>query len=422
METTIVHNTTAVPDTTDNSIDLNKTNKTSFNFSIAPTSNEEALSNTTKTDTLTHDILPDGKIRKIQKSPKSHSIHSIFSGETTQRDINRLVSENFSIFCKNYYKRTMKLEELIASDSPADELFIATINSGPMYVTDCCRYVQSYKDKFKSHGLIKNTVLSNLIKLITLTCPPMDIYKQKPFMNKLGQYHYVLAENVEATEALSALNNTFSLIDCVMAYEIAFYNIILLLVGEEKFNKTFGNNEKTPLSVNFDDAFSTPLEKYLSTDVTLLNDDYTEKLIRPSTAKEGIIYYFCNHKDYEKKHPLGAGRGFNAMVVDTKDEYPYFASFGLHGDGLKYKEICDELIKLFNLSIFDDYCLPSLSVSFSHDQEVSSFKDKIITLREFYDNGGGLFSKPSAYLAADKIKTKFEDPIHLCDQLKKIQL
>lgn len=416
METTIVPNTSA------NSIDLNNINTTSCNFSIAPTSNEETLSNTTKTDALTHNILPDGNIRKIQKSPESHSIHSIFSGETTQRNINRLASENFSIFCKNHYKRTMKLEELIASDSPADELFIATINSGPMYVTDCCRYVQSYKDKFKNHGLMKNTVLSDLVKLVMLTCPPMDIYKQKSFMDKLGQFHYVLAEDVEATEALSALNNTFSLIDCTMAYEIAFYNIILLLVGEEKFNKTFGNNVKTPLSVNCNGSFSTPLEKYLSTDVTLLNDNYTEKLIRPSTAKEGTICYFCNHKDYEKKHPLGGRRGFNAMVVNTKDGCPYFTSFGLRGDGLKYKEICYELIKSFNLSIFDDYCLPDLSLSFMNDEEVFSFKDKIITLREFYDNGGGLFRKPSVYLAVNKIKTNFGDPIHLCDQLKNIQL
>ncbi|MCK5894033.1 MAG: hypothetical protein KAG53_06385, partial [Endozoicomonadaceae bacterium] len=42
---------------------------------------------------LIYSILPNGNSRKIQQSPKSHSIHSILSGKTTQRDINILVSE-----------------------------------------------------------------------------------------------------------------------------------------------------------------------------------------------------------------------------------------------------------------------------------------------------------------------------------------
>ena len=223
---------TIVPNTSANCIYSNKTNTTSCNLSITSTSNEEPLSNTAKTDTFIHDLLPDGKSRKIQQSQKSHSIHSIFSGETTQRDINILVSEHFSIFCKNYYKRNMELKKLIASDGPADELFMATMNSGPMYMTDCCRYVESYNDKFKNPELMKDTVLSDLLTLILRSCPPMDIYKQKPFMDRLDQYHYVVAAEVEAAEALSALNNMFSIIDCNMAYEITFYNIILLLVGK----------------------------------------------------------------------------------------------------------------------------------------------------------------------------------------------
>lgn len=108
------------------------------------------------------------------------------------------------------------------------------------------------------------------------------------------------------------------------------------------------------------------------------------------------------------------------MLVNKKDECPYFTAFGLPGDGLRYKEIFCELIELFNRSAYDDFCIPFIyELSLIHDIESVRFQDKTITLREFYDNEGGWLSEPGTYLGVNKIKTNFGNSIHLCDELKK---
>ena len=152
MESTII-----IPTTPLNSLYSENTNTTSHDcsISITITSNKEPPNDTTETSHFIHNLLPDITSRQIRKSSTNHSIYSIFSGETTQNDINILTSKCFSTFCQNYYQRYIQLQNLIESESPADELFITTINSGPMYSTDCCRSVQSYNNKFGNHSLIK---------------------------------------------------------------------------------------------------------------------------------------------------------------------------------------------------------------------------------------------------------------------------
>jgi hypothetical protein len=42
-----------------------------------------------------------------------------------------MVSKCFASLCEEYYERSMKLNELIASDVPEDDVFMKAINSGP---------------------------------------------------------------------------------------------------------------------------------------------------------------------------------------------------------------------------------------------------------------------------------------------------
>ncbi|MCK5894913.1 MAG: hypothetical protein KAG53_11050 [Endozoicomonadaceae bacterium] len=407
MELTIIN-----PTTLSNSVYSDNTNTTSHDCSIYITtiSNEESPNNTTETTNFIPHLLPDKTSKQIRKLSKSHSIYSIFKGKTTQKDINVLASQCFSTFCQNYYQRYIQLQNLIESENPADELFITTINSVPMYSTDCCRYVQSYNNKFGNHSLIKNTILSDLIKLVQHGCPPMDIYKQISVMDHLGQFHYIVAAEVEATKALSALNNMFSIIDCNIAFQISYYNTILLLVGKKAFNHKFARQTETPLTININGVKKTSLASFISIVNSPKNTDQIPKHIPPPTIQEGTIYYFKNHKDYFEKHPIGAGRDFNVMLVNKKDEHYYFTGFGLPGTGLSHQEISYELIDLFNRPAFDDFHIKSIfnKLSLQHQEEINRLRDKIITIEEFYDNKGGWLNMCSAYLDINKIKKDYQ--------------
>ena len=148
------------------------------NLSVAQetaTGNTQSPRYTPDRDPLAFNPLLRVKRKQILPLPERHSIHSVFAGTTTQRDLNRMVSQYFAIGCDKYYQRCSLLEELIESQSPVDELFMAALNSGPMYSTDCCRFVQTYVNKFSKHLLMKDTVLSDLEKIINESCPPMDI-------------------------------------------------------------------------------------------------------------------------------------------------------------------------------------------------------------------------------------------------------
>lgn len=361
----------------------------------------------TETGLLACHSLPDGKRRKIRYLSEGYSVYSIVSGQTTQRDINRMVSQCFSSICENYYKRCNLLETLIESDYSADDAFMKTMNSGPMYSTDCYQFVKDYMKKFGNESLVENTVLSKVENIMNGRCPPMDIYKQRPFMDVLGPYSYRIARGVKATAVLSALKYKFSIIECNMAYEIAYYDAILLLVGKENFNMIFGENKEKPFKISNDaDDERTAIEFLLSVAVSHINNDATQRHLPPQTVQEGSVYYFRNHKDYIIKHPMGVDQGLNVMLVNKIEKCLYFTGFGLPGDGLIPQEINQEMVESFNHRGSDviEEGLCEMYLTALDKKRARELRNKIITLDEFYANKGGWSKSCVEYLDIKKIK------------------
>jgi hypothetical protein len=63
------------------------------------------------------------------------------------------------------------------------------MNAGPMYIQDYCRFVTSYRNKFKRPLLINNTALSDVIIIRNLNWPPRDIYGQRALMDVASARH-----------------------------------------------------------------------------------------------------------------------------------------------------------------------------------------------------------------------------------------
>lgn len=353
--------------------------------------------------------LPAAKRRHILPLSKEHSIHSIFSGETTQQDVDSIVSRCFASGCGRYYQRYLLLEELIESKSPEDELFMTALDSGPMYLTDCCRFVHTYVNKFRKHLLMKDTILSDLRKITKASCPPVDIHEQLPFMDLLGYAHYIVSEGVKATDALSALKNNFSIIDCNIAYEIAYYEAILELIGKDNFNKAFDRSSSTPLTIHLHGNAETSLKNFMSEQKALIDDNPSQQHIPPKDLRKGTVYYFRNHKDYLDKHPNGSAQGFNVMFVKKRHNIPYFTAFGFPEGGLTPSEISNELLASFNRDPCDDYQgVPVYdNLAPTTKEAFDKLKEKTITLEELHANEGGWIRSRGEYLDINKIKARF---------------
>lgn len=356
-------------------------------------------------DAMNCNLLPEGNRRQIQQLPKSHSIKSIVSEETTQEDIDELVSQYFAASCEKYYRRCSLLDKLIEAEDPADDSFMEIMNSGPMYATDACRYVKRYVNKFNKYLLVQNTVLSQTQKLMAGICLPMDIYEQVPFMDLLPDYSYIVVKNGKAADALSAMKDKFSIIDCAMAGEIAYYETIMSLIGEKDFNMIFERDANRPFILSCD---MRSLFELCSMTGEQENDNLTQ--IHPSllTIKKGTVYFFMNHKEYINKHPYGVANGFNVMLVNKVDKCLYFTGFGFPGCGLSVHDIIQELIDLFNRPAFDDFKDIEIGVKMkaSGGEKYKILKNKTITTDELYANKGGWDKEGGVYLDVNKIKKK----------------
>ena len=361
---------------------------------------EPCKKNISEVDSIDHNLLRECKtrnqrrlrrLRRIQKLQAVDPAYPVCASKITSNDVDRMVSEFFATLCGEYYERCMKLDELIASDIPRSERFMEIMNAGPMYIQDYCRFVTSYRNKFKRPLLINNTALSDVIIIRNLNWPPRDIYGQRALMDVASARHYVVARGVKATEALSALKNTFCIIECSVAYQIAYYETILAIVGKEIFNERFDRDAELPLDVSVNAKLNIirSVDPFLSWSERPRNDDNKPKYLPPLTVKKGHVYYFSNHKDYVKKHPIGEHSGLNVMLVNIIDECPYFTGFGLPKEGLKAQDIICKLVDRFNCSTEDDFQGLYHDVSPSAKEQADRLKEKTITTEEFYANGAG---------------------------------
>lgn len=364
-------------------------------------------------DVMDYYLLSEVGSRQVWQVPISHSIKSIILGETTQEDINEMVSQCFATHCDKYYRRCCLLTQLIAADNPSDTCFLGVINSGPMFATDCCRYLGFYVNKFGRDLFLENTVLrEELDRIVEGKCPPMDIYEQEPFLDVVSRYHYAVVEGGKATDALSALKNKFSIIDANMLCEMAYYEVVMLLIGEKNFNMIFERGAKKHFSISSQGIVRGAINGLMSSYSVADNDDPTQKYSPPLTAKKGTLYYVSNHEDYKNKHPFCVASGFHCMLVNKADERLYFTTFGVSGCGLKPNEISEKLVRLFNRPTVYDF---NNNAVFSKIKELwgrryDEVKNKIITLDDFYANKGGWWHKgqKNYYLDINEVGGKFE--------------
>lgn len=146
-------------------------------------------------------------------------------------------------------------------------------------------------------------------------------------------YRYGLKGRNASSVINSIGKNGVILIDCAIAYQLAFYRAMLKFWGEERFNTIIFNRPGLDL---FSDNLNNTFLKYF---VSIIATDKLEI---------GMIYYIHGHPLYLYRNFFQEGQGFNVMVSDYHGDEPRFIGYGMPADIINASQIQEMLINAFH--------------------------------------------------------------------------
>ncbi len=135
-------------------------------------------------------------------------------------------------------------------------------------------------------------------------------------------FGYTLKEGVDPSKALKSVRESLCFIDCQEAIQLAYYETLLEIWGEEVFNRRFGMESGNPLSFDAD-LSRTPLASVmLPEQIFETTDEHFYCSIQMADA-----LYFKNIPFYAYKHPNGDGAGYHCLCCQADGE-KRFLTFG----------------------------------------------------------------------------------------------
>lgn len=150
-------------------------------------------------------------------------------------------------------------------------------------------------------------------------------------------YAYALQENTLPSEGLKSAKESFSFIDCQILMEIAYYDALLEIAGEDKFNRYFDPKGEHPLALR------------ANIGLTPLNDFFEVLELSKAELKKGDHVYFSNVPLYATRHLFGEAKGYHAICIEAGSE-PKFTAFGLSPDGATEEQMYAIMVDDFNIT------------------------------------------------------------------------
>jgi hypothetical protein len=177
--------------------------------------------------------------------------------------------------------------------------------------------------------------------------PPKGFYSvpDSSFAGNSKPCSYQLKPGTSPAEGLANIRQKLCFIDCQEGIELAYYELLLEIWGETKFNQVFDSKGSSPL--RFDPAITqTPLIRFISKK----NLESIGKLgNRP--VQPGDSVFFQHIPLYGVKHRQGEWGGFHVLCIQNKDDDnddQKFAGFGSPPSGWTEKQILIHFADQFN--------------------------------------------------------------------------
>lgn len=221
---------------------------------------------------------------------------------------------------------------------------------------------------------------------------------------------YQLKPGKLPSESLKALRTGLTLLGCGEACQLAQYEALNEILGDDKFNALFAADSSTPLSMGYNSPCN-PL-----TCLMTIED-------RPVVAKKlqpGMIVHIHNTIFYSSKHINGEAQGSNVIYIgDGK-----FLGLGHNPQGITLQEIKRDLIREYNKPNDLDTAVVTEQVAqkilSSYTQEYLQFRQELKhhTIQSFEANDiGGTFAPRIVDLDYEKVHRLYTASIKEARQL-----
>lgn len=280
------------------------------------------------------------------------------SAFTNQEELDQAVLVEFQIITREYFQQMAKAQE----------------NTSPSFLAKGLWYPTDYYELLKNRSLKSASAKKRLEWMIEHD----SFIKGLP--NKFLKSEATAASplvywlnNASPSDAITNIGKDSAvIIDCGIAYQLAYYRVALKFLGESVFNDVFGSGNNAPL-------FASTIE------TTKLNQFLTVHQCPDIPGQAGSIYYIKNHLAYQFKNRYGDARGFNLLVLRwTKENEPLFVGLGLSPEGLTKQQILNVLVEAFNRDSYDG-CFVSRATWNARDLKslnehlATFFHDRVIT-------------------------------------------
>lgn len=269
--------------------------------------------------------------------------------QVTEESVNQLMVEKFKNIVVSYEQR---------KNNPT----IEALQNGPWMSNDYAIALKDGKQQPRLEWLIKKNALY-------WGLPPKG-FTQKPYPGtpisgpESQMLQYQIADRVLPTQALENVKTgQFSFIDCAIAVQIAQYDTLRDVFGDNRFNARFASNSNVPLRLN---PQMSQLEHY----GLLKRVDYSLDAISPQLGEHMGC---CNAPLYRVKHCNGEAAAFNVVCISPSSEKEKkFIGFGLSSEGITAKKIHEKLVEEFNKRPIDPTLICSAKIN---EYQASEYKD-----------------------------------------------
>lgn len=196
-----------------------------------------------------------------------------------------------------------------------------------------------------------------------------------------GFYQFSVRPQKKASDAIKAMKEGLSFLECGTVTHLVQYDAILKTIGQEKFDRIFAANSATLLTFTLTKLTDHPLQILTK-----------EKILSSKeTVKKGQFCYLKGYDNYLSKHFLGGGLGYNALCIDDTSTKEKYASLGLPAEGYTMEQMKTVFVDQYNLDPNWEDTLGEAVVSAIPEESLATprkLKDHKITIKDLEQNGG----------------------------------
>lgn len=171
-------------------------------------------------------------------------------------------------------------------------------------------------------------------------------YANDEYFEKIDKFTFKLKEGKSPSEAINALINGPSVLECGNAIQLAYYKAMLEVIGAEKFDKMF-SNELFMLKIIREGITDegAPISYFAS----YSRNAYAYKgEIGNRPVEVGETCHFMGIEGYGHKHPTGFGGGWNVVCIGkNKNGEQLFVAHGFDAP-MTEREINTLLVEFYN--------------------------------------------------------------------------